>query len=47
MAPAVPEYVPATQFAHSDDDDTPLFDEYVPAIQFMHCPDVDIPVALE
>ena len=36
LAPAVTEYVPALQFAHTADVVAPVSPEYVPALQFVH-----------
>ena len=36
LAPDIPEYVPALQFAHAADVVAPVSPEYVPAAQFTH-----------
>ena len=36
LAPDIPEYVPALQFAHAADVVAPVSPEYVPALQLVH-----------
>ena len=47
LAPDIPEYVPALQFAHATDVVAPVVVENVPALQFVHAADVLAPVSPE
>ena len=47
VAPATPEYVPATQFTHTVEELAPATPEYVPAAQFTHTVEELAPTVVE